>query len=163
MANKTTYVHPEQVERRWYIVNAEGQILGRLASVIACILRGKHKPQWQPNIDVGDHVIVVNAEKIVLTGKKLEQKFHYRHSGYPGNLRAFSYKWMLENRPERVIMLAVQRMLPKNRLGRKMLKKLRVYRGAEHPHEAQKPIPLDVKKVEESLRVNEGLIVEGDE
>jgi large subunit ribosomal protein L13 len=153
MANNTTYIKPEQVERKWYLVDAEGVRLGRLASVVAYLLIGKHKPQWQPNIDVGDYVIVINAEKVVLTGKKLEQKFHYRHSGYPGNLRAYSYKWMLQNRPEQVIMLAVERMLPKNRLGRKMMKKLRVYRGQTHPHQAQQPIRIDVRKFEETMRI----------
>ncbi|MFA4015058.1 MAG: hypothetical protein RUDDFDWM_000124 [Candidatus Fervidibacterota bacterium] len=153
MANNTTYIKPEQVERKWYLVDAEGVRLGRLASVVAYLLIGKHKPQWQPNIDVGDYVIVINAEKVVLTGKKLEQKFHYRHSGYPGNLRAYSYKWMLQNRPEQVITLAVERMLPKNRLGRKMMKKLRVYRGQNHPHQAQQPIQIDVRKFEKTMRI----------
>jgi len=105
---------------------------------------GKHKPQWQPNLDIGDFVIVVNAEKVRLTGKKLDQKFHYRHSGRPGNLKAYSYRWMLQNRPERVIELAVSKMLPKNRLRARMLKRLRVYRGPTHPHQAQQPQPLSL-------------------
>jgi large subunit ribosomal protein L13 len=142
MANKTTWVNPKTVERRWWIVDADGKVLGRLASEIARILMGKHKPQWQPNLDIGDFVIVVNAEKVRLTGKKLDQKFHYRHSGRLGNLKAYSYRWMLENRPERVIELAVSKMLPKNRLRARMLKRLRVYRGPNHPHQAQKPQPL---------------------
>jgi large subunit ribosomal protein L13 len=142
MANKTTWVDPKTVERRWWIIDAEGRVLGRLASEIARILMGKHKPQWQPNLDIGDFVIVVNAEKVRLTGKKLDQKFHYRHSGRLGNLKAYSYRWMLENRPERVIELAVSKMLPKNRLRARMLKRLRVYRGPNHPHQAQKPQPL---------------------
>jgi len=142
MANKTTWVNPKTVERQWWVVDADGKILGRLASEIARILMGKHKPQWQPNLDIGDFVIVVNAEKVRLTGKKLEQKFHYRHSGHLGNLKAYSYRWMLENRPERVIELAVSKMLPKNRLRARMLKRLRVYRGPNHPHQAQKPQPL---------------------
>ena len=144
MANKTTWIDPKTVERKWWVVDAEGQILGRLASEIARILMGKHKPQWQPNLDIGDFVIVVNAEKVRLTGKKLDQKFHYRHSGRPGNLKAYSYRWMLEHRPERVIELAVSKMLPKNRLRARMLKRLRVYRGPNHPHQAQKPQPLSL-------------------
>jgi large subunit ribosomal protein L13 len=142
MANKTTWVNPKTVERRWWIVDADGKVLGRLASEIARILMGKHKPQWQPNLDIGDFVIVVNAEKVRLTGKKLDQKFHYRHSGRLGNLKAYSYRWMLEHRPERVIELAVSKMLPKNRLRARMLKRLRVYCGPNHPHQAQKPQPL---------------------
>jgi large subunit ribosomal protein L13 len=142
MANKTTWVNPKTVEHRWWIVDADGKVLGRLASEIARILMGKHKPQWQPNLDIGDFVIVVNAEKVRLTGKKLDQKFHYRHSGRLGNLKAYSYRWMLEHRPERVIELAVSKMLPKNRLRARMLKRLRVYRGPNHPHQAQKPQPL---------------------
>jgi len=125
-------------------VDASGKILGRLASDIARLLMGKHKPQWQPNLDIGDFVIVVNAEKVRLTGKKLDQKFHYRHSGRPGNLKAYSYRWMLQNRPERVIELAVSKMLPKNRLRARMLKRLRVYRGPTHPHQAQQPQPLSL-------------------
>ncbi len=144
MANKTTWINPKTVERRWWVVDAEGKILGRLASEIARILMGKHKPQWQPNLDIGDFVIVVNAEKVKLTGKKLEQKFHYRHSGRLGNLKAYSYRWMLENRPERVIELAVSKMLPKNRLRARMLKRLKIYRGPNHPHQAQMPQPLSL-------------------
>ncbi len=142
MPNKTTWIDPKTVQRRWWIVDAEGQILGRLASEIARILMGKHKPQWQPNLDIGDFVIVVNAEKVRLTGRKLDQKFHYRHSGRPGNLKAYSYRWMMEHRPERVIELAVSKMLPKNRLRARMLKRLRIYRGSSHPHQAQQPQPL---------------------
>lgn len=144
MPNKTTWIDPKKVERRWWVVDAEGKILGRLASEIARILMGKHKPQWQPNLDIGDFVIVVNAEKVKLTGKKLDQKFHYRHSGRPGNLKAYSYRWMLERRPERIIELAVSKMLPKNRLRARMLKRLKVYRGHNHPHQAQKPQPLSL-------------------
>jgi large subunit ribosomal protein L13 len=139
MANKTTWVNPKTVERRWWVVDADGKVLGRLASEIARILMGKHKPQWQPNLDIGDFVIVINAEKVRLTGKKLDQKFHYRHSGRLGNLKAYSYRWMLEHRPERVIEFAVSKMLPKNRLRARMLKRLRIYRGPNHPHQAQKP------------------------
>ena len=147
MANKTTWINAKTVERRWWVVDASGQILGRLASEIARLLMGKHKPQWQPNLDIGDGVIVVNADKVRLTGKKLDQKFHYRHSGRPGNLKAYSYRWMLEHRPERVIELAVSKMLLKNRLRARMLKRLRVYRGATHPHEAQSPQPLALSPV----------------
>jgi large subunit ribosomal protein L13 len=142
MPNKTTWIDPKTVQRRWWVVDASGKILGRLASDIARLLMGKHKPQWQPNLDIGDFVIVVNAEKVRLTGKKLDQKFHYRHSGRPGNLKAYSYRWMLQNRPERVIELAVSKMLPKNRLRARMLKRLRVYHGPTHPHQAQQPQPL---------------------
>jgi large subunit ribosomal protein L13 len=142
MPNKTTWIDPKTVQRRWWVVDASGKILGRLASDIARLLMGKHKPQWQPNLDIGDFVIVVNAENVRLTGKKLDQKFHYRHSGRPGNLKAYSYRWMLQNRPERVIELAVSKMLPKNRLRARMLKRLRVYRGPTHPHQAQQPQPL---------------------
>ncbi|NLM52703.1 MAG: 50S ribosomal protein L13 [Firmicutes bacterium] len=128
-----------EIERKWYIVDATDKPLGRLASEVARILRGKHKPIYTPHVDTGDHVIVINADKVVLTGKKTEQKFYYRHSGYPGGLKKVSYGTLLATKPERVIMLAVKGMLPHNRLGRKMLKKLRVYAGSEHPHEAQQP------------------------
>lgn len=163
MRNHTTYIKPNSVKRNWYVVDATGIRLGRLASAIAYLLLGKHKPQWQPNVDVGDHVIVINAEKVAITGRKLEQKFHYRHSGYPGNLQAYSYKWMIQNRPEQVVMLAVERMLPKSRLGRKMIKKLRVYRGPDHPHQAQQPIPIDISKLEETLRIADAIQSGGDE
>ena len=143
MSDKTTITDPQQVSRDWIVANAEGKVLGRLATRIATLLRGKHKPEWQPNIDIGDFVVVINAEKILLTGKKLEQKFHRRHSGYPGNMKEYNYKWMIENRPERIIELAVGRMLPKNRLGRAMIKKLKVYRGPDHPHDAQGPKQLE--------------------
>ncbi len=141
---KTFRVKPEEVERKWFIVNAEGKVLGRLASEIAKIIRGKHKPYYQPDVDCGDFVIVINADKIRVTGKKLEQKIYYRHSNYPGGLKERSLKWMLENKPEEVIRLAVKRMLPKNRLGHRMLKKLKIYKGSNHPHQAQKPEPIDL-------------------
>jgi large subunit ribosomal protein L13 len=141
---KTYRIKPCEVQREWYVVNAEGKVLGRLASEIAKILRGKHKPYYQPDVDCGDYVIVINAEKIRVTGKKLEQKVYYRHSNYPGGLKERTLKWMLENKPEEVIRLAVKRMLPKNRLGHRMLKKLKVYAGPEHPHVAQKPKQLEV-------------------
>jgi large subunit ribosomal protein L13 len=124
-------------------VDAEGQTLGRLASRIATILRGKHKPQFSPAVDVGDFVVVVNAEKIRVTGRKLEQKIYYRHSGYPGGLREIRLDDQLQRHPTRVLEAAVRGMLPRNRLGRKMFKKLKVYAGPEHPHQAQRPKPLE--------------------
>jgi len=137
---RTTFMPKSgQIERSWYIVDAAGKPLGRVATEIARILRGKHKPIFTPGIDTGDHVIVINAVKIVLTGKKSEQKFHYRHSGYPGGLKKVSYGTLLATRPERVMMLAVKGMLPHNSLGRAMLKKMRVYADTQHPHEAQQP------------------------
>jgi large subunit ribosomal protein L13 len=142
---KRTYVtKPEDIQRDWYVVDASGQTLGRLASEVAQIVRGKHKPIYSPSMDVGDYVIVVNADKIHVTGRKLNQKVYYRHSGYPGGLKEVSLRKMLEERPTRVIEHAVRGMLPKNRLGRKMLKKLKVYAGEDHPHEAQQPKPLEL-------------------
>jgi large subunit ribosomal protein L13 len=143
--NVKTYVtKPGSVEREWYVVDAEGQTLGRLATRVASILRGKHKPQFSPAVDVGDFVIVVNAEKVQVTGRKLEQKKYYRHSGYPGGLSEITLADQLERHPTRVLKAAVKGMLPRNRLGRKMLKKLKVYAGPEHPHEAQGPKPLEL-------------------
>ena len=130
---------PNEIERKWYVVDAAGQTLGRLASEVATILRGKHKPEYTPHVDTGDHVIIINAEKIELTGNKLHDKKYYRHSGYPGGLKVRTAHEMLSKHPERVLELAVKGMLPKNSLGRKMFKKLHVYAGPEHPHEAQKP------------------------
>jgi len=126
--------------RRWYIVDAAGKPLGRVASMVAWLLQGKHKPEYTPHVDVGDHVIVINAGKVVLTGRKAERKIYYRHSGYPGGLKAVPYGELLATRPEFVIKLAVRRMMPRTKLGRRMFKKLRVYRGAEHPHRAQRPV-----------------------
>jgi len=133
-----------EVERKWYVVDADGQVLGRLASRVASVLRGKHKPQYTPFLDTGDHVIVVNAAKVRLTGNKREKKVYYSHSGYPGGLKQTTCKEMMEKHPERVVMMAVKGMLPHNALGRAMLKKLRVYAGPEHDQEAQKPEPLSV-------------------
>jgi large subunit ribosomal protein L13 len=130
---------------KWYVVDAEGQILGRLASQIAKILRGKHVPTFTPHVDMGFGVIVVNAEKIRVTGNKLEEKLYYRHSGYLGGLKVRTLRQMLERNPERVITHAVWGMLPKNRLGRKLFRRLRVYAGPDHPHKAQKPEPLKVR------------------
>ena len=134
-----------EIERKWYVVDAEGKVLGRLATRIATILRGKHKPIFAPHLDVGDHVVVLNAEKVHLTGRKLQNKQYRWHTGYIGGLREVSAEKMLKTHPERVIEWAVQGMLPKNRLGRAMAKKLKVYRGAAHPHQAQQPQALEVK------------------
>jgi large subunit ribosomal protein L13 len=131
-------------ERKWYVVDAEGKILGRLAVEIAKVLRGKHKPSFLPYKDNGDFVIVVNAGKVRVTGKKLRQKMYWHHSGYPGGLKGHTLGYMLKNKPEEVIRKAVWGMLPKNRLGRKLLRKLKIYRGPEHPHAAQKPEKLDI-------------------
>ena len=141
---KSFMAKPGEVERKWYLVDASGKTIGRLASRIATILMGKHKPIYTPHVDTGDYVVVVNAEKIVLTGKKLDQKKYYRHSGYPGGLKVVTARQLLEKHPERLIYLAVKRMLPKNALGRRMLRKLKVYAGPEHPHQAQKPEPIDL-------------------
>lgn len=135
----TTFFKPEQVSHKWYLVNAEGKTLGRLASEVARILRGKHKPRFTPNFDLGDHVIVINAEKIALTGKRVELKQLYHNTGYPGGARFEYVRDLLKTYPEKVIEHAVKGMLPHNRLGRKIFKKLKVYRGTAHPHAAQKP------------------------
>jgi large subunit ribosomal protein L13 len=142
---KTVFVKKEDVNRQWWwILDATGQTLGRFASRIAKILMGKNKPNYTPNVDNGDFVVVVNAEKIRVTGKKLNQKVYYHHTGYIGNLKAETLKERLEKKPEEVIVDAVWGMIPKTRLGRKMIKKLKVYRGSEHPHIAQKPEPLKI-------------------
>jgi len=137
---RTTYMAREaDIERRWLLVDAEGQTLGRLAAAVAAILRGKHKPTFTPHVDTGDHVVIINAEKIVLTGDKWRDKMYRHHSGYPGGLKEESAQAVLAKRPERLLETAIRGMLPKNRLGRQMFRKLRVYRGAEHPHGAQQP------------------------
>jgi len=136
---KTYYAKPGEVEREWLVVDATDVPLGRLASEVASILRGKHKPQYTPHVDVGDFVIVVNADKVKLTGKKLQDKRIFRHSGFPGGLKSVAVGEMLAKRPERVVERAVKGMLPKNTLGRAMGKKLKVYAGPDHPHQAQKP------------------------
>ena len=140
---KTFSAKPGQVERGWYIVDLDGKVLGRAASEIAKILRGKHKPTFTPHEDVGDFVIAINAEKIKLTGQKVEDKLYHHHTGYPGGLKTVNAKRLLENKPEEIIKHAVRGMLPKNTMGRNLLKKLKVYAGAEHPHGAQKPVQLD--------------------
>lgn len=136
----TTFMaKPHEVERKWYIVDAANKPLGRVSTEVASILRGKHKPIFTPHVDTGDFVIVINAEKVVLTGNKLQQKKWRRHSGYPGGLKSTDYQTLLAKKPEKVIELAVKGMLPKNPLGRAMYRKLKVYRGDSHPHQAQKP------------------------
>ncbi len=141
---KTLSAKPHEIERTWYVVDAEGKTLGRLATEVARILRGKHKPIYTPHVDTGDYVIVINADKVRVTGNRLDQKMYYRHSGYMGGLKTVSLRRMLETHPERVIEHAVKGMLPKNRLGRQMYKKLKVYASPEHPHQAQKPQPLEL-------------------
>ena len=136
---QTYMANPDKIERKWYVVDADGCILGRLASGVASVLRGKNKPQFTPHVDTGDYVIIVNADKIKVTGKKLEQKIYYNHSDYVGGMRETTLKEMLAKKPERVIELAVKGMLPKGPLGRSMYTKLFVYAGPEHKHEAQKP------------------------
>jgi large subunit ribosomal protein L13 len=144
-AVKTYVATPENRERNWLLVDAEGQTLGRLATQIADALRGKRKPEYTPHVDTGDFVVVVNAEKIHVTGDKRAQKRYYRHSGYPGGLRSRTLNDMLERRPEEVIRRAVKGMLPRNRLGRKQITKLKVYAGPEHPHAAQQPKPMEIQ------------------
>ncbi len=139
-----TYL-PREIHRNWWVIDATDQVLGRLASHVALLLMGKRKPEYTPHLDTGDFVVVVNAEKVRLTGKKLDQKKYYRHSGYPGGLKVRTARQMLATHPERVIQLAVKRMLPKNRLGRRMLKRLKVYAGPVHPHAAQKPKFLELR------------------
>jgi len=141
---RTFSAKPHEIEREWFVVDATGMTLGRLASRIATILRGKHKPIYTPHVDCGDFVIVVNADKIHVTGRKLDQKMYYRHSGYPGGLKQISLRDQLDKHPDRVIRLAVRGMLPKNRLGRQMIKKLKVYAEPDHPHQAQQPKPLEL-------------------
>ena len=141
---KTYSVKAGEIERRWFVVDAQGKVLGRLATEVARILRGKHKPTYTPHLDTGDFVVVVNAEKIELTGRKADQKTYFRHTGYMGGEKFIPFRRMLEKHPERVIELAVKGMLPKNALGKQMHKKLRVYAGAEHPHQAQQPESLNI-------------------
>ena len=143
-SQKTYSPSAKDIERQWYVVDADGKVLGRLASQIAHVLRGKHKPVFAPHLDMGDHVIVVNAKTVRVTGKKAEQKVYYRHTGYPGGIKSTPFSRMIQNHPERVIKKAVWGMLPHNSLGRHMLKKLKVYAGADHRHEAQKPQPLEL-------------------
>ncbi|GAA3120756.1 50S ribosomal protein L13 [Planomonospora alba] len=138
---------PAEVERQWYVIDATDIVLGRLASHVATLLRGKHKPIFANHVDTGDFVIVINADKVALTGNKLETKKAYRHSGYPGGLRSMTYAELMDKRPERAVEKAVKGMLPKNALGRKMIKKLKVYSGSEHPHQAQQPVPFEINQI----------------
>ncbi|MEX2671277.1 MAG: 50S ribosomal protein L13 [Phycisphaeraceae bacterium] len=144
MNRQTYFAKAGDIEQNWHVIDANGRVLGRLASELATILMGKHKPTYTPHIDTGDFVVVTNASKIRLTGRKADQRFHTRYSGYPGGLKAVSFGQMREERPERLLELAVRRMLPKSSLGQSMLKKLKVYAGSEHPHAAQQPQPLEV-------------------
>lgn len=144
MERQTYFAKPGEVERRWHLVDAEGQVLGRMATQLATILMGKHRPQYTPHTDTGDFIVVINADKVKLTGRKLDRKFAARYTGYPGGRKETSYRELMDKHPERLIELAVKRMLPKSDLGRQMLKKLKVYAGSEHPHAAQQPEPLEV-------------------
>ncbi|MDO9123447.1 MAG: 50S ribosomal protein L13 [Deltaproteobacteria bacterium] len=142
---KTYQAKKEEVEHQWYLVDAEGKVLGRLASELAKILRGKNKPIYTPHVDTGDFVIVVNAGKVALTGKKMKDKIYYHHTGYPGGIKEMSAEKLLAKKPTEMIRIAVKGMLPKNSLGRQMIQKLKIYAGAKHPHEAQKPVPLQLQ------------------
>jgi large subunit ribosomal protein L13 len=142
---KTYSVKKADIERKWYLIDAEGVVLGRLAAEVAKILKGKNKPSYSTHLDVGDHVVVINAEKVVMTGNKPQKKIYYRHSGYPGGLRETPYEVLLKDKPELVVEKAVRGMLPKNRLGRSMLRKLHVHAGPDHPHKAQNPEKLQLE------------------
>ena len=142
---KSYMAKPGAVERKWYIVDADGMVFGRLASQVASILRGKNKPEFTPHVDTGDYVIIINADKAVFTGNKLQQKLYRSHSGYVGSMKETKYEHLMQKKPEFAMTEAIRRMLPKNRLGRQMLKKLRVYKGTEHDHAAQKPEPLQLE------------------
>jgi large subunit ribosomal protein L13 len=142
---KTYQPKKEELDHQWYVVNAEGRVLGRLSTELAKILKGKNKPTYTPHLDTGDFVIVVNAGKVTLTGKKLKDKIYYHHTGYPGGIKETNAEALLAKKPTEMIRMAVKGMLPKNSLGRQMLRKLKIYAGPNHPHEAQKPIPLEPK------------------
>ena len=142
---KTYQATKEDLDRKWYLVNAEGKVLGRLSTELAKILKGKNKPIYTPHLDTGDFVIVVNAGKVTLTGKKLKDKIYYHHTGYPGGIKQVSAEKLLAKKPTEMIRMAVKGMLPKNSLGRQMIRKLKIYAGPNHPHEAQRPIPLEPK------------------
>jgi large subunit ribosomal protein L13 len=143
---KTVFAKKKDINRKWYVIDADGQVLGRLATRVALVLRGKTKPVYTPNVDTGDGVIIINAEKVRLTGNKINQKTYYHHTGYPGGIKKESVKDIMNDNPERVITMAVRGMLPKNTLGREQLKKLKVYSGTDHPHKAQNPEPLTLTK-----------------
>ena len=142
---KTYMATPSTIERKWYVIDAQNQTLGRLATEVATVLRGKHKPQYTPHLDTGDYVIVINADKIKVTGNKEEKKVYYRHTGYTGHLKSFTYQEIMDKFSNRIIKHAVKGMIPHNKLGREMLTKLHVYAGSEHPHQAQKPEVLEIK------------------
>ncbi len=141
---KTISAREQDIQRDWYVIDAQGQTLGRLATQVATLLRGKHKPTYTPHVDCGDYVIIVNAEKIHVTGQKMTQKNYYRHSGYPGGIKQVTLRDQLQKFPDRVVEQAVRGMLPKNRLGRRMFKKLKVYAGSDHPHQAQQPRSIEL-------------------
>ena len=144
---RTTYIaKPAEMESQWWVIDAEGLVLGRVAAEVASILRGKHKPTFTPHVNCGDHVIIINADKIVLTGKKLDQKFHERYSGYPGGLKRTSYRVLMQNHPTRALQTAIKGMLPKTRLGKQMMKKCRIYAAPQHPHQAQNPVERTIRK-----------------
>ena len=138
---------PGEIERQWHVIDASDVVLGRLATHAATLLRGKHKPTFAPHVDTGDFVVIINAGKVALTGNKRQTKIAYRHSGYPGGLKQVRYSELLDNRPDKAIELAVKGMLPHNKLGRQLIKKLKVYAGAEHPHAAQQPVPFEIKQI----------------
>lgn len=142
---KSYMARPQQVERKWYVIDAEGRTLGRLASEIARLLRGKTKPQYTPHVDTGDFVIVVNADKVVVSGRKAEQKLYRRHTGYPGGLKEVTYEQMMDRKPAEILRKAIYGMMPKTRLARQQFRKLKIYAGPEHPHEAQTPEPYEVR------------------
>ncbi|HYA93360.1 MAG TPA: 50S ribosomal protein L13 [Thermodesulfobacteriota bacterium] len=142
---KTYQAKKEELNRQWYLMNAEGKVLGRLSTELAKILKGKNKPSYTPHVDTGDFVVVINAEKISLTGKKMKDKVYYHHTGYPGGIKETTAEKLLVKKPTEIIRMAVKGMLPKNSLGRQMLRKLKIYAGPNHPHEAQKPIPFEPK------------------
>jgi large subunit ribosomal protein L13 len=147
MTVRTYTPRPGEVDRKWHVIDATDVVLGRLASQVAVLLRGKHKPTFAPHVDIGDFVVIINAEKVALTGAKREQKLAYRHSGFPGGLRSRTYVEMLEKHPAKAVEKAVRGMLPKNSLARDQLSKLKVYAGAEHPHQAQQPKPFEITQV----------------
>jgi len=141
---KTFQAKKEEVEHKWYLVNAEGKVLGRLSTELVKVLKGKNKPTYTPHMDTGDFVVVVNAGKVTLTGKKMKDKIYYHHTGYPGGIKEMNAEKLLAKKPTEMIRMAVKGMLPKNSLGRQMLRKLKIYPGPNHPHEAQKPVPLEI-------------------
>jgi large subunit ribosomal protein L13 len=145
---KTYFATSENIEHKWYVVDATGKVLGRLASQIAKYLRGKHKPEYTPHADAGDYIVVINADKVKVTGKKEQDKVYYRHSGYPGGLKETTFEKLQAKNPTQIIEIAVKGMLPKNPLGRAMLRKLKVYAGSEHPHDAQQPVAINLEKAE---------------